>query len=54
MDKQATIENKTSLGKRKKSEDGGNPDGLDDLDSVVVSAPRKKIQKVTHSYTVNK
>ena len=51
----STKENKTSLGKRKKSkalED--NPDGLDDLDSVVMSEPSKKIQKVTHSNTIER
>ena len=39
---------KQALGKRKKSEI--NPDALD-ADSVVMSAPRNKIQKVTHSNT---
>ena len=57
MDKQAKskrITKKTSLGKRKKSEtaEGGNPDGLDD--SVVISEPRKKNRKVTHSNTMNR
>ena len=48
----ATSANKTSLGKRKKSEDESNPEGYDDLDSVVMSEPRKKNQKVTHSNTM--
>ena len=55
MDKQANNTNntkKTSLGKRKKSED--NLDGLDDNDSVVMSEPRKKIQKLTHSNTIQR
>ena len=44
-----TENNKTNLGKRKKSEPSeGNSDGFDDLDPVI-SEPRKKIQKVTHS-----
>ena len=49
-------EKKTSLGKRKKSEQPeGNPDGLDldDLDSVIMSEARKKAQKVTHSNTID-
>ena len=41
------MEKQALTGKRKKSE--GNPDTLDALDSVVMSKPRKKIQKVTHS-----
>ena len=46
----ATTENKTSsLGKRKKSE--GNSD---DLDSVIMNDQRKKIQKVTHSNTIER
>ena len=52
MDKQANPanENKTSLGKRKKSESAieDNPDGSDDLDEQT-----RKIQKVTHSNTVD-
>ena len=47
MDNPAT-ENKTSLGKRKKVEPCS-----DDLDSVIMSEPRKKIQKVSHSYTID-
>ena len=43
MEKQAL-----TLGKRKKSEPESNPD---DLDSVVMSAPRNKIQKLSHSNT---
>ena len=55
MNKQATNDitnKKTSLGKRKKSEPEGNPDGSD-LDSVVMNEPRKKMQKVTHSNTTD-
>ena len=53
MDKQANPanENKTSLGKRKKSESvvlEDNPDGSDDLDEQT-----RKIQKVTHLNTVD-
>ena len=44
---------KTSLGKRKKQPSEGNPGSLDDLDSVGMSESRKKVQKVTHSNTVN-
>ena len=42
---------KTNLGKRKKSgsEPEGNFDALDDLDSVISSGARNKIQKVSHS-----
>ena len=50
-----TKENKSSLGKRKNSkplEDNSN-DGSN-LDSVVMSEPRKKIQKLTHSNSVEK
>ena len=48
MDKPAT-ENKTSLGKRKKVEPSeGNSDASDDLDSDIMSEPRKKIPKVSH------
>ena len=69
MDKQATpkkpatekptitvlLENKTSLGKRKKSNASeGNPVGLVDIDAVVMSEPKKKIQKVTHSNTIDR
>ena len=50
----ATTENKTSLGKRKKSENESNLEGYDDLDSVVMSKSRKKMQKVTHSNTIEK
>ena len=54
MDKQATIttENKTSLGKRKNSKP--SEDNPDDLDSIVMSEPRKKIQKVTHSNMIER
>ena len=53
MDKHANpaTENKTSLGKRKKSETSAlecNPDGSDDIDEQT-----RKIQKVTHSNTVD-
>ena len=51
-----TEKEKTSLGKRKKRPaPGGNPDGLDldDLDSVVTSEASKKVQKVTHSNTID-
>ena len=41
------MEKQALTGKRKKSE--GNPDTLDALGSVVMSKPRKKIQKATHS-----
>ena len=57
MDKQANNKRntkKTSLGKRKKSESSeGNLDGLDDYDLVVKSEPRKKMQKATHSNTID-
>ena len=46
-----TTTKKTSLGKRKKSEQ--NPDTLDN-DSVIMSEPRKKIQKVSHSNTTER
>ena len=56
-DKQATgksTDNKTSLGKRKKSEPSeGNFDISDDLDSVIMNEARKKIQKVSHSNTID-
>ena len=42
-----------NLGKRKKSEPKGNPDACDDLDSVDMNEPRKKIQKLTHLNTVD-
>ena len=47
--------NKTILGKRKKSgsEPEGNSDASEDLDSVTVSESRKKIQKVSHSNTID-
>ena len=49
-----TEENKTSLGKRKKSEPSeGNTDGTDDIDSVIMIEPRNKIQKVNHSTTID-
>ena len=53
--KPTTEKNKTSLGKRKKSEpsEGANSDGSDDLDSVVMSEARKKIRKLTHSNTID-
>ena len=65
MDKQAknpatekvtiTTENKTSLEKRKNSKSlEANPDCSDDLDSIVMSEPRKKIQKVTHSNMIER
>ena len=40
---------KQALGKRKKSEPEGPDDGVDSLNSVAMRAPRKKIQKLTHS-----
>ena len=46
-------EKKTNLGKRKKSALEENSDGLDDLDSVIMSKARKKIQKVSHSNTID-
>ena len=48
-EKPTTGKNKTSLGKRKKSEPSaeGNSDAFNDLD------PRKKMQKVTHSNTID-
>ena len=53
-EKPTTENNKTSLGKRKKSEPSeDNCDGYDDLDSVTMNEPRKKIQKVTNSNTVD-
>ena len=45
-----TENNKTTLGKRKKS---GPSAGSDDLDSVIMSGARKKIQKLTHSNTID-
>ena len=52
-EKPATEKN-INLGKRKKSEPSdGNSDGADDLDSVIMSEPRKKIQKLTHSNTID-
>ena len=46
---------KTNLGKRKKSgsEPEGNFDALDDLDSVILSGARNKIQKVSHSNKID-
>ena len=53
-EKPTTEKNKTSLGKREKSEPSeANSDGTDDLDSVIVSEPRKKIQKINHSTTID-
>ena len=50
-EKPTTEKNKTNLGKRKKSEpDNSAPD---DLDSVIMSEPRKKIQKLTHSNMID-
>ena len=49
-----TEKNNTNLGKRKKSEPSeANSDVSDDLDPVVKSESRKKIQKVTHSSTID-
>ena len=45
-----TEKNKTSLGKRKQSEPEGNPDASD---AVVMKESRKKIQKLTHSNTID-
>ena len=47
-----TEKNKTNLGKRKKSEPD-NSDGSDDLDSGIMSEPKKKIQKFTHSNSID-
>ena len=48
-----TKENKSSLGKRKNSKPlEDNPDTFDNLDSVM-SESRKKIQKLTHSNTID-
>ena len=47
-----TDENKTNLGKRKKSEPD-NSDASEDLDSLILSESRKKIQKLTHSNTID-
>ena len=60
MDKQAKnklpepTKNKTSLGKREKSEQEIIPDDTDDPDSLVMSEPRKKLQIVTHSNTIER
>ena len=49
-----TENNKTNLGKRKKSEPSeANSDASDDLDSVILSEARKKIRKLTHSNTID-
>ena len=48
-----TEKEKTSLGKRKKYSSEDNPDSSDDLDSVVTSEASKKVQKVTHSNTMD-
>ena len=49
-----TEKGKQILGKRKKSEPPkANSDGLDDLDSAIMSESRKKIQKLTHSNTID-
>ena len=46
--------NKTNLGKRKKSEPSeANSDASDDFDSVIMNESRKKIRKVTHSNTID-
>ena len=53
-EKPTTEKNKTNLGKRKKSEiSEGNSDSADDLDSVIMNEPGKKIQKVTHSNSID-
>ena len=52
--KPTTEKNKTNLVKRKKSEPSeGINEGSDDLDSVIMSEPRKKIPKVSHSNTID-
>ena len=51
-EKPTTDNNKTSLGKRKKYEPD-NSDASDKLDFVITSESRKKIQKVTHSNTID-
>ena len=49
-----TESNKTNLGKRKKSEPSeANPDASDDLDALILGEARKKIQKLTHSNTID-
>ena len=51
-EKQTTTEiNKTNLGKRKKYEP--SEPNSEDLDSVILSESRKKIQKVSHSNTID-
>ena len=46
--------NKTTLGKRKKSEPSeANSDDLDQPDSVIMNESRKKIQKLTYSNTID-
>ena len=51
-EKPPSTENIISLRKRKKSEPEGNLDAYD-LDSVILSEPRKKIQKITLSNTID-
>ena len=51
-EKPATEKN-INLGKRKKSEPSDGNSGADDLDSVIMSEPRKKIQKLTHSNAID-
>ena len=48
-----TTEKNKTLGKRKKPEPEGNPDASDDLCPVVMGEARKKIQKVSHSNTID-
>ena len=55
-EKQTTTEkNKINLGKRKESgsEPEGNSNAPDDLDPVIMCEARKKIQKLTHSNTID-
>ena len=52
--KSTPTENKRSLGKRKNAEPVSNLDYSNDLDSGIMSEPRKKIQKVTHSNTIER
>ena len=51
--KKPVTKKKTSLGKRKKSKEG-NPDASDELEFVVMSAAPRKIQKITHSNTIER
>ena len=48
-----TPEKNKTLGKRKKPEPEGNPDASDDLCPVAMGEARKKIQKVSHSNTID-